>query len=390
MQKSKVRTQKSDDTSVTPKKEETSVKSKVTKKTPAAEPTSMEELLSQTGYQLSTNKRGDMVKATVISMTAKRLTLDIGGKSEAVVHEKEMPYVSDLVSDLKPGDTIEVSVVNPENDRGQTVVSLRRTAVVKRWDLLSSKLKSGETVDVIIREMSRGGFLIDYFGIRGFIPLSQVEPEFARLGERAQGRKVAVKVIEVDKAANRLVLSQSSHSLSSEKQKELLKKVEIGATYNAEVTGIAPFGAFVSVKVDSEATLPGLIHISEISWEKVDSPSSYLSQGQKVEVKAIGADAETGKLTLSLKQLMQDPWEDVVKVLSVDQTIKGKVSKVTEFGIFVEVLPGIDGLIHISKLAPGEEPKKGEEIDVTIEEINAEKRKIGLAMVSLAKPIGYR
>lgn len=354
------------------------------------EPTSMEELLSQTGYLLSTNKRGDMVTGTVIALTAKRLTLDIGGKSEAVVHEKEMPYVSDLVVGLKPGDKVDVTVVNPENDRGQTVVSLRKTAVAKRWALLSQKLKSGETVSITIREMSKGGFLVDYFGIRGFIPLSQVENEFARLGERAQGRKVEVKVIEVDQANNRLVLSQSSHSLSSEKQKELLKKVKIGDTYTAEVTGIAPFGAFVAVKVDEESTLPGLIHISEISWEKVDSPSSYLTQGQKVEVKAIGADATSGKLTLSLKQLAHDPWQDVVKVLTIDQTIKGKVAKVTEFGIFVEVLPGIDGLIHISKLAPGEEPKKGEEIDVSIEEINPDKRKISLAMVSHAKPIGYR
>ena len=360
------------------------------KKTSTAEPTTMAELLATTGYQLKSFKRGEVVSGLVIAVTPKRLTLDIGGKSEAVVHEKEMPYIGDLIKELKPGDTISVHVVNPENDRGQTVVSLRRTAVNKRWDMLAEKIKSGDTVDVTIRELSRGGFLVDYFGLRGFIPLSQVDSEFARLGERATGRRIAVKVIEVDRNANRLVFSQSGHAVSSEKQKEALKAVEIGKTYQAEVTGIAPFGAFVSVKVTPEVNLPGLIHISEIAWEKVQHTSDYLTQGQKVEVKAVGADPATGKLTLSLKQLTQDPWADVVKVLSVDQTIKGKVTRISDYGVFVSLLPGIEGLIHISKLAPGEEPRVGEDIECTIEEINPDKRKVGLSLITHAKPIGYR
>lgn len=356
----------------------------------SSEPTSMEELLSQTGYILKSFKRGDIITGTVNAVSAKRLLLDIGGKSEAVVHEKEMPYVVDLVKGLSPGDKVTVHVVNPENDRGQTVVSLRKTAFGKRWELLAQKMKSGEEVEVAIKELSRGGFLIDYFGIRGFIPLSQVDPGFARLGDKAAGRRVAVKVIEIDRGINRLVLSQTSHGMASDKQKEALKQVEIGKTYTAEVTGLAPFGGFVSVKVSDEVSLPGLIHISEIAWEKVERTSDYLSQGQKVDVKAIGADPTTGKLTLSLKQLTHDPWSDVIKVFSVEQTVKGKVSRVSDYGVFVSLLPGIDGLIHISKMAPGEEPKVGEEVECTIEEISPERRKLSLSLVTHAKPIGYR
>lgn len=358
-------------------------------KKPGKEPASMEELLAQTGYTLKSFKRGDIVEGRVLSATPRYIRLDIGGKSEAVVHEKEMPYIVDLVKNLKPGDKVMVHVVNTENDRGQTVVSLRKTALHKRWELLDERVKSGETVEVTVRELSRGGFLVDYQGLRGFIPLSQTDSEFARLAERATGRRVQVKVIEVDRDANRLIFSQTGGGVS-EKQKEALKQVEIGKSYEAEVTGIAPFGAFVSVKVTFDTALPGLIHISEIAWEKVESAAAYLKVGQTVQVKVIGADPKIGKLTLSLKQLLADPWDDVTKVFSVDQQVTGKVTRMSQYGAFVSLLPGIEGLIHISRISPGEEPKVGTEIECTIEEINPDKRKVSLSLISHAKPIGYR
>ncbi len=358
-------------------------------KTSRVEPSTMEELLSQTGYQIKGVKRGEIVEGTILSISPRHLLLDIGGKGEGVVHEKEMPYITDIIRGLKVGDTISVQVVNSENDRGQVVVSLRRTAMSKRWEVLSAKLTDKEEVEVTIRELSKGGFLVDYQGLRGFIPLSQADGELVKLSDKATGRHIKVKVIEVDRDANRLVFSQRI-GMVSEKQKELLKTVEIGKTYPAEITGIVPFGAFVTVKVTDEATLPGLIHISEIAWEKVENTSDYFKVGQKLDVKVIGADPKTGKLTLSIKQLLSDPWDDVTKVFSVDQTVKGKVSRLSPYGAFISLLPGIDGLVHISKMAPGEEPKVGEEVECMIEEINPERRKISLSLVSHAKPIGYR
>lgn len=361
---------------------------KLTSKPKTAEPTTMDELFAATGYELKPMQRGHIADAKVIIATPKQVLLDLGGKSEAVVHEKELPYVVDLIGNLKPGDTITVQVVNTENDRGQTVVSLRKTALFKRWETLIEKMKQGEEVDVTVRELTRGGFLVDYLGLRGFIPLSQTESEFSKLGDRASGRRVKVKILEVDREANRLVFSQTSGGIG-EKQKEALKLVEIGKTYTATVTGIAPFGAFVSVVV-GDTSLPGLVHISEIAWEKVENINDYVKAGKTMEVKAIGADPKLGKLTLSLKQLLSDPWDDVTKVFSVEQQVRGKVTRMSSFGAFVSLLPGIEGLIHISKMAPGEEPKQGDEIECTIEEINPEKRKISLSLVAHAKPIGYR
>lgn len=365
---------------------ETAPKSK--KSSVSHEAQTMDELLTQTGYALKGWRKGDSIKAVISSVSPRHVLLDIGGKSEAVVHEKELPYVSDLLGSLKAGDTLDVHVVNPENDRGQTVVSLRKTAFAKRWEMLSEKMKAAEAIEVSIRELSKGGFLVDYMGLRGFIPLSQVQPELTKLGDRATGRRVTVKVIEIDKDLNRLVFSQIAGGIS-EKQNDALKKVEIGGIYKAEVTGIAPFGAFVTVKID-DVNLPGLIHISEIAWEKVEDPNHYLKIGQTPEVKVLGADPKIGKLTLSIKQLLPDPWQDVTKVLSTDQTVKGKVTRITQYGAFISLLPGIEGLVHVSKYAPGEEPKAGQDVECLIEQIDADKRKISLSFITHSKPIGYR
>lgn len=381
MQKSKVKTQKTDKTA------DTSESTSSTKH--VSEPQTMEELIAQTNYSFKSWQRGQMITGTVITVSPKHVVIDIGGKSEAVVHEKELPYITDILTSLKAGDSIDAYVVNPENDRGQTVVSLRRTAMAKRWEQLTEKAKSNENVPVTIRDLSKGGFLIDYMGLRGFIPMSQVDAELVRLGEKAWGRKIQAKIIEADRATNRLVLSQLAGNMS-DKQKEALDKVKAGESYSAQVTGIAPFGAFVSVQVLPEATLPGLVHISEIAWEKVENVANYFKQGQTLELKVLGIDKKLGKLTLSLKQLTPDPWIDVAKMLSVEQTVKGKITRSTDYGLFVQFLPGIEGLIHISKLTPGSEPKVGEEVECTIEEINPDKRKISLSLVTHAKPIGYR
>ncbi len=353
------------------------------------EPQTMEDLFAQTEYKFTGWQRGQLITGTVISVSPKHVVIDIGGKSEAVIHEKEIPYVSDIVATLKPGEQIDVTVVNPENDRGQTVVSLRRTAMNRRWETLQAKVKSGDAISVTIRDFSKGGFLVDYVGMRGFIPLSQVDSELARTGEKAWGRKVQVKIIEADKATNRLVLSQLAGNMSDQ-QKSAITQVKVGETYKATVTGIAPFGAFVNVQVTPDGSLPGLVHISEIAWEKVENVTDYLKNGQTLELKVVGVDTKLGKLTLSLKQLTPDPWSDLAKMLSVEQIVKGKVTRTTDYGVFVQFLPGIEGLIHISKLTPGQEPKAGEEVECTVEEIIPEKRKVSLSLITHAKPIGYR
>ena len=177
------------------------------------------------------------------------------------------------------------------------------------------------------------------------------------------------------------------------KQKELLDVIPVDSTVESTITGVAPFGAFAKFSVEKEGEkhdVEGLIHISEIAWEKVDDPNQYLKAGDAIKVKVIGVDEKTGKVTLSVKQLLPDPWEHVLDMFEKDSQVKGKVTRVSPYGIFVELAPGVEGLIHISKVTPGAEHKVGEEITCLVEDVKPDARKISLSMALTEKPIGYR
>lgn len=368
-------------------------KSSQSKLTPA--PQTMEELLAQTGYTLKGIKKGDTLEGTITRVTPKEITIDVGSKTEGVIIDRELETYKEMLMTLKPGDKVVAQVIVAENDRGQSVLSLRKSIFEKRWDDLAAHQKSGDPVEVILKEPVRGGILVDYGGLRGYIPQSQMDPALTKQTERVSGRRVEAKVVEVDKDTNRLVFSQRAVAEGENlaKQKELLDALAVGDTVEATITGVVPFGAFAKLTITKDEKvheIEGLIHISEIAWEKVDDPNQYLKVGDKVKVKVIGIDTETGKLTLSLKQLLPDPWEDVLTVFEKDTTVKGTVTRVTPYGVFVALSPGIEGLIHISKITPGEEPKAGAEISCLIEDIQQEKRKISLSMALTEKPIGYR
>lgn len=358
-------------------------------------PATMEELLAATGYQLKGVRKGNVVPGVITRVTPREITVDIGAKTEGVVIDRELENYKDALMALKPGNKVVAQVIVAENDRGQSVLSLRRFIFEKCWEDLAKFQKSGEPVEVILKEPVRGGILVDYGGLRGYIPQSQLDSSLARQTDRVTGRRAQVKVIEVDKDTNRLVFSQraAAESENLAKQKELLEVLKVGETIESVITGIVPFGAFAKLNVTKDGEtreVEGLIHISEIAWEKVENPTQYLKAGDKVKVKIIGLDKETGKLTLSLKQLLPDPWEHVLDMFAKDSSVKGTVSRVTPYGVFVTLSAGIDGLIHISKVAPGEEPKVGEEIACIVEDVQPEKRKISLSMTLTEKPIGYR
>lgn len=365
------------------------------KTTSTKSPQTMEELLAQTGYQLKGLKKGDVVEGKVSRVSPKELTIDIGRKTECVVIDRELETYKEVLMALKPGDTVICQVIVEENDRGNPVVSLRRNIFEKRWAELVQKQKSGQTLEVLFKEPVRGGILVDYGGIRGYIPQSQLDSEMSRQIEKLTGRRVTVKIVEVDQETNRLVFSQRQ-AVEGEaliKQKEILSLVPVGESVQATITGVVPFGAFAKFSVikDKEShDIEGLIHISEIAWEKVDDPNTYLKVGDALKVKVVGVDEKTGKLTLSLKQLLPDPWDHVLDMFEKDSIVKGTVTRVTPFGVFVSLSTGIEGLIHISKLAPGQEPKVGDEITATIEEIKPDQRKVSLSMTLTEKPVGYR
>ncbi len=379
----KVKSKKENDT--TPK---TSVKS-------SKQPQTMEELLALTGYTLKGLKKGDVVEGVIRRVSPKEITVDIGRKTECVVIDRELETYKEVLMALKPGDNVICQVIVEENDRGNPVVSLRRNIFEKRWTELTQKQKSGGVVEVLFKEPVRGGILVDYGGIRGYIPQSQLDSESSKQLDKLSGRRATVKVVEVDQATNRLVFSQRQavEGEALEKQKEILALVPVGESVQSIITGVVPFGAFAKFTVTKEGKshdVEGLIHISEIAWEKVDDPNAYLKVGDALKVKVVGVDEQTGKLTLSLKQLLPDPWDHVLDMFEKDSVVKGMVTRATPFGVFVSLSPGIEGLIHISKLAPGQEPKAGEEITCTIEEIKPDQRKVSLSMTLTEKPVGYR
>lgn len=359
------------------------------------QPQTMEELLAMTGYTLKGLKKGDVVEGAIRRVSPKEITVDIGRKTECVVIDRELETYKEVLMALKPGDKVICQVIVEENDRGNPVVSLRRNIFEKRWTELTQKQKSGETIEVLFKEPVRGGILVDYGGIRGYIPQSQLDSESSKQLDKLSGRRTTVKVVEVDQATNRLVFSQRQavEGEALEKQKEILALVPVGESVQSTITGVVPFGAFAKFTVTKEGKsydVEGLIHISEIAWEKVDDPNAYLKVGDALKVKVVGVDEQTGKLTLSLKQLLPDPWDHVLDMFEKDSVVKGTVTRATPFGVFVSLSPGIEGLIHISKLAPGQEPKAGEEITCTIEEIKPDQRKVSLSMTLTEKPVGYR
>ena len=394
--------------------------SRAAKASKVKEPETMEELLAVTGYKLHGFKRGDVVLGTVTEKKKKAIFVDIGGKTEGVILDKELEAAADLVGALKEGDKIEVYVHSPESDSGQILLSLRKAVADWRWGQFKEKLEMGEVVEVRGREVNKGGLIVDVYGVQGFVPASQFGRQLQGQLDVLINKTVKVKPIEVDRKTNRLIFSEKavSEAAEIEKKKELLGVVAVGDVLEAEVTGVMPFGVFVRVVVkkgtagkgtggtkgtedikDTEGTeeikreegyLEGLVHISEISWEKVEDVSKLFKLGEKIKVKVLEKNLQTGKLNLSRKRLLDDPWLKVAQKYLPDKKVKGIVSRVAPFGVFVNFEPGVDGLIHISKIPAEMIFKAGDEVDCFVESVDMENRRMSLGVVLGKKPVGYK
>lgn len=351
----------------------------------------MKELLAQTDYKLKGLNRGDVIQAIIVEKTKSVLYLDIGGKSEGMVIDREMKASKDFIKTLKEGDTVSAIVTQAENDRGQTLLSLKKAASENIWAEFNEKLKTKQVVNVKGKEMNKGGLVVEIKGLQGFVPSSQFGTNIVGKEEDLIGQILKVKVIEVDQEKNRLIFSEKLVSDAGllKAQKQSLAKIKVSDDFKGEVTGVMPFGLFVKVKVD-KLFLEGLVHISEISWEKVDDPSKFFKQGDKVKVKVLAIDKASGKLNLSIKQLADDPWKGIAKKYKVDKKIKGEVIRIAPFGAFVKITPGIEGLIHISKIPVEQSFNVGDEVNCFIESVDPEKRRISLGLVLTTKPVGYK
>lgn len=366
------------------------------KKVTSQKAKTMEELLANTGYTLKSPKKGDLVTGIITNVTRKLVQVDIGGKTEGIVSDKEFEAAIDYVGDLHVGDTVKAFVTSAENDRGQILLSFKKAAVDQKWDAFKEAMESGEIVTVRGLELNKGGMIVSYEGVRGFVPTSQFGKSVIGDLEVLLGKPLKVKVIEVDRDKNRLIFSERHVS-----EEELIKQktaaldaVKIGEIYEGVVSGILSFGAFVTLTVPMEdgsmGHIEGLVHISEISWEKVEDPNKYLKSGDTVKVKVLAVDQSSGKLTLSIKQTINDPWAEAKEKYPEGTVVSGTISRIAQFGIFVHLEAGIDGLVHISKIVNTDMPRVGEEVSVTVESVDPEARRMSLSLTPTEVPIGYK
>ncbi|MBU2051893.1 MAG: S1 RNA-binding domain-containing protein [Patescibacteria group bacterium] len=384
-------------------KKPTKVKPSKLKKTPvtpvkkASAPQTMDALLKKTGYALRGLKRGQKVQGVVTDINKRMVLIDIGSKTEGIVTDKELELSREMMSGLKVGDKIEAYIQNPENERGQILLSLKQTLLNKRWEYFDELIKSGEVVRVKGLEVNKGGIIVKVAGVRGFVPASQFGRVYLGRLEELQNKSFEVKVIEVNRNNNRLIFSEKavSEQAALAHQAEALKKVKPGDSLSGVVSGIMPFGIFVRADISNgpktkDMFLEGLVHISEISWEKVDNPANHYKVGDQVKVKVIGVDVKSTRLHLSVKQLLTDPWLELVKKYPEGKKVKGEITRLAGFGAFVNLSSGVDGLIHISKIPSDKEFKVGDAIECFVEKVDAEHRRISLSLALIKKPVGYK
>lgn len=379
---------------------------------------SMEQLLASQVGKIPVLKRGQEIMGRVVMVSPQEILVDVGGKSEGLIAGKELSSVREIASKIDVGDQIEVTVLYPENDAGQVVLTLRKFTGEKRWGELEERKKDGDEIEVGAVEANRGGIICEFAGLRGFLPASQLASAPSRL-ESLIGKNLKVRVIEVDRQTNRLIFSQKAPGKKDLAGLiKLLSKVKIGDKYAGVVTAVLPFGVFVEIEVsnvlkvskvsqvlqakkDGEETsdtpgssdipkLEGLVHISEISWEKIDDPLKIFKVGDEVGVVVITKDMTTGRLNLSIKQLTEDPFVTAAEKYSKEQKVSGTIVRVTPYGVFVALEEGIEGLIHVSKIPPNANWQSGQEIECEIESVDAAARKIVLVPIVLEKPILYR
>lgn len=379
-------------------------------------PRTMAELLAAAQVQIVVPKKGDTVTGKIVSKEKRTMVIDLGAKTEGIVSDKEFDFATDFIKDLKPGDSITAVVISSENDRGQVILSLKNAASDAKWEYFEKAMETEEVLEAKGLEVNRGGLIVVVNGVRGFVPSSQFGRAFVGKIQQLKGATFKVKAIEVDREKNRLIFSERHVSEAKElAQKDMaVKKVEIGGTYEGVVSGVMHFGLFVTVEIPvdgktetaeaetsaetAEAAaedrnvgyVEGLIHISEISWEKVNHPKDYHKIGDRLQVKVLGIDDKTGKLNLSIKQLQQDPWQKIAESYPIGTTFTGKVTRVESFGVFVNVEPGVDGLIHASKLDPSRDLKPGDEVTVNVESVSPDQRRMSLSMVLTEVPMGYK
>jgi small subunit ribosomal protein S1 len=362
------------------------------------EPTTMEELLAEQDADIKSFKHGDVVEGSVVRIDKDEILVDIGAKSEGVVSNRELfGRNTESQPALNIGDTVLVYVLQPESPEGHVVLSLRRAGLERKWRSMQEQFEAGVIIEAPVIDHNKGGLIVDC-GIRGFVPISQIvdfprrpqndQPRDAaqEIAEKLQpfvGRKLRLKILEVNRKANRLILSEkvALYEERREKRDELFSSLQVGQKVTGHVRSIAPFGVFVDL-----GGIDGLVHKSELSWNKVNNPEGGYRVGEEVEAEVIDINHERGRISLSIRRLQPDPWHSTVADFKVGDIIDGTVTKLVNFGAFVRVRDGLEGLIHISELSnarvahPGDVVHEGQSLKLRIISLDSERHRLGLSL----------
>jgi len=325
---------------------------------------------------------GDVVTGSVTKVEEKQVLVNVGYKTDGVIPISELANVHiEKASDVVGLDqTLELKIIKLEDD--DLVLSKRAVDAEKAWVELQEKFNSGHVFDVIVKDIVNGGLVVD-LGVRGFIPASLVEVHYVEDFADYKGKTLAVKIVELDREKNRVILSHKAVvelELDS-KKKEAISSLKEGDIVEGTVQRLTDFGAFVNV-----GGVDGLVHISQISHERVEQPSEVLEQGQKVKVKVLSVDADTQRISLSIKAAQPGPWENVAGEIKAGDIREGVVKRLVTFGAFVEILPGVEGLVHVSQIAnrhvknPNEVLEMGQEVKVKVLEVHVAEKRISLSI----------
>ena len=328
-------------------------------------------------------EEGEVVTGHVVRIDNDEVLVDIGYKSEGVIPANELSIrkAVDPHEEVHLGEEVDAIVLTKEDQDGRLIMSKKRARFEKAWRRIEAAAESGEPVEGTVIEVVKGGLIID-LGVRGFLPASLVDIRRVPNLDEYMGTKIETKVIELNRSRNNVVLSRRAvlEEERKEVRQQILDRLQPGLVVEGQISNIVDFGAFVDLD-----GIDGLIHISELSWSHVNHPSEILDIGDTVQVKVLDIDRDRQRISLGLKQTQEDPWQRIVDTYNVGDELAGKVTKVVTFGAFVEILDGVEGLVHISELAshhvesPREIVHPGDEIRVKILEIDSERRRLSLS-----------
>jgi small subunit ribosomal protein S1 len=343
----------------------------------------MDDLLADSSIEQLT--LGATVEGVVSSVRKHEVWIDLGARGVGVVMRREIGHGQKL----EEGQTVTVSVIDPEMDEGYALLSMKRAVKDKGWDELQAIFEERKTIDVVPYDANRGGLLVELEGIRGFLPVSQLaaghyprvsgadRDEILQKLNALIDKSLRVRILDVSRKDNKLIFSEKE--AVREDMQSRFSELKVGDVVEGVITGVIDYGAFVNVD-----GIEGLIHISEISWERVDNPRNYVKVGSKAKAKIISIDKD--RLSLSLKQMSEDPWLHEVKSFKKGDLVEGKVTRITPFGAFVQLSPSVEALVHVSEMSTdeGADPEKifqlNEKKQFKVLDIDTEGRKIALSL----------